>query len=148
MKTNFHGSGLGQFGTLTNLTMLGMHGCSLQDGRGLSELKQVKRLWMWDAYLAPAVLSHIHKMENLRDVDLSGSSINNEQLVELSNATQLTGLNLGWTNASEAALNDLRAKLPNTRIVGEPANSGNAQPLAYSCLSASIGSILEARMAG
>ncbi len=134
MKTEVDGPGLAHLSQLPNLMALEMHGCSLQDGRGLGTLKQVKHLWMWDAEISPGVLSHIHKMENLRDLDLTGSAINNGHLAELANATQLTSLNLASheysyihkqandlnPNMSAAALNQLRANLPNTRIFGEP----------------------------
>jgi hypothetical protein len=57
---------------------------------------------------------------------LSGTAVNDEQLVELSNAKQLTSLSIGrsggdqTSNASAAALNELISKLPNTKIYGKP----------------------------
>lgn len=133
-RTQVHGSGLGHLAKLPNLIMLDLHGCSLQDGSGLAELKQVKSLRIWDAEISWGVLSHIHKMDNLRELELPGSTINDAHLAELANATQLTGLELGShgysyshqrtndlnSKISAAALKELREKLPNTRISGEP----------------------------
>ncbi|MGI8978523.1 MAG: leucine-rich repeat domain-containing protein [Pirellulaceae bacterium] len=125
-KTKVDGPGLVHLAKLPNLMALDLNGCSLQDGSGLAELKQVKYLSICNAQISPGVLSLIHKMENLRDLNLSGSGIDDEQLAELANAKQLTSLSLGnsggdqTSHASAAALSALRAKLPNTRIFGEP----------------------------
>lgn len=142
-KTRVGGPGLVHLTKLPKLMLLELDGCSLQDGRGLAELKQVKYLRIWDAEISPGFLSHIHEMENLRHLDLSGSAINDQHLIELTNATQLTALSLGRheysyihkgandlnPRMSAAALNELRAKLPNTRIYGEPSNSENTQTI-------------------
>lgn len=119
-RTKVQGPGLKHLAKLPNLKMLQLRGCPLQDGSGLAELKQLRYLYVTDTRIALGVLSHIHEMDNLRELDLNGSAINDWQLVELANATQLTSLSVGRTSASKAAFRELKVKLPNTRIYGEP----------------------------
>ena len=72
-----------------------------------------------DSRIAPGILSHLHEMDSLRTLNLHGSAINDEHLLELASAKQLTTLVLGKTNVSEAALRDLKGRLPNTEVRGE-----------------------------
>jgi len=116
----FRGHGLGALAKLPKLRMLYLGGSSLQDGSGLAELKQITHLRITNAHISPGVLSHIRRMSSLRNLDLEGSGINEDQLVELASAMQLTSLNLGKTAASADALRQLDSyELRNTRIIAE-----------------------------
>ena len=58
-------------------------------------------------------------MDSLRDLNLHGSAVDENQLGELAAAKQLKILILGKTKASETAIREFRAKLPHARIEGE-----------------------------
>ncbi len=119
-NTQVRGHGLAALAKLPKLQGLDLSGCSLEDGSGLAKLKQLSSLTIFNSRIPPGLLSHLQAMDNLRDVNLHGSAVDEEQLVELGNASQLKILILGKTRASEAAMRELRAKLPNARIEGEP----------------------------
>jgi len=125
-RTKVRGDGIAALANLPNLKYLQLDGCLIEDGSGLGKLKQITYLDIKDTQIAPGVLSHIHEMDSLTMLRLSGTAVNDEQLVELSNAKQLTSLSIGrsggdqTSNASAAALNELIFKLPNTKIYGKP----------------------------
>ncbi|MBC7852148.1 MAG: hypothetical protein IAF94_01830 [Pirellulaceae bacterium] len=119
-NTKVRGGGLAALAKLPKLQGLDLSGCSLVDGSGLAELKQISSLTLFDSRIPPGLLSHLQAMDNLRDVNLHGSAVDEEQLVELGNASLLKILILGKTRASEVAMRELRAKLPHARIEGEP----------------------------
>lgn len=118
--TKVRGSGLATLAKLPKLRLLKLSDCYLQDGSGLAELKQVSNLEIRRGHFSPGVLSHIAEMDNLRSLVLSWSDVGDKELTELSSAKQLIMLELWGTNASEAALQDLKSKLPNTEVRGDP----------------------------
>lgn len=129
-NTRVRGPGLAALAKLPKLESLQLRGCPLQDGSGLAKLKQVTHLSIDDTRISPGILSHIHEMDSLRHLNLKGSAINDEHLLELASAKQLTSLILGKTvnprgpiypqDISDGAIRELKAALPNTRIVGIP----------------------------
>ena len=93
--TQVRGPGLAALGGLPKLERLHLRGCDLQDGSGLSQLRQITELSITDARVSPGVLAHIQDMSKLRTLYLEGSSLSDEQLAELAGAKQLTRVPLG-----------------------------------------------------
>jgi hypothetical protein len=119
-NTRVRGAGFASLAKLPNLDYVMLSGCPLDDGAALAKLKQVSHLFILDSRIAPGILAHVGEMDNLRLLSLQGSGIGDAHLLELASAKQLTSLLLGKTKASEAALQELRERLPNSQIQGEP----------------------------
>jgi hypothetical protein len=99
---------LAGFPGLAHLKRLSLRNCSRLTGDGLESLKKFRELSalaLSDRELITGTgVKHLRAVPRLTELDLSESSIHNEDLAHLRELTELTGLNLFRTTVTDAGL--------------------------------------------
>jgi hypothetical protein len=110
---------ISEWSVLKNLTELNISGIVWNSGMDLRPLKDLKSLTKLNLRIHANDLSPLQELTNLTELEIHNFKILNtevsdvEPLKELKN---LTKLNLSATSVSEPSLNELKDKLPHTRI--------------------------------